>query len=134
MRELYQEAGLNSRQIAVVLGMPERTVRARLQRYGVKTRTRGGWNREDRTMVPASALLLLYSELGMTAAEAGRRLGLSADKVLRAAQALPIWLAIKSGASPKMCSRARRRPSSPGSLRRMAPAISSVWPGSSAVV
>lgn len=87
MRELYQEAGLNSRQIAVVLGMPERTVRARLRRYGVKTRTRGGWNREDRTIVPASALLLLYSELGMTAAEAGRRLGLSADKVLRAAHA-----------------------------------------------
>lgn len=87
MQELYQEAGLNSRQIAAVLDMPERTVRARLRRYGVKTRTRGGWNRKDRTIVPASVLRLLYGELGMTATEVGRRLGMSGDKVLRAAHA-----------------------------------------------
>jgi hypothetical protein len=90
MRKLYQEAGLNSRQIAAVLDMPERTVRARLRRYGVKTRTRGGWTREDRAIVPAGVVRLLYGELGMTAAEAGRRLGVSADKVLRAAHAYGI--------------------------------------------
>jgi len=90
MRKLYQEAGLNSRQIAAVLDMPERTVRARLRRYGVKTRTRGGWNREDRAIVPAGVVRLLYGELGMTAAEAGRRLGVSADKVVRAAHAYGI--------------------------------------------
>jgi hypothetical protein len=60
MRKLYQEAGLNSRQIAAILGMPERTVRARLRRYGVETRTRGGWNREDRAIVPAGVVRLLY--------------------------------------------------------------------------
>jgi hypothetical protein len=68
MRELYQEARLSSRQIAAVLGMPERTVRDRLHRYGIKTRTRGRWNREDRTTVPVGVLEVLYVELGMTAA------------------------------------------------------------------
>ena len=87
MRALYQDARLSSGQVAVVLGMSDRTVRARLRRYGIKTRSRGAWNREDRTIVPAGVLRLLYAELGMTAAEVGRRLGMSADKVLRAAHA-----------------------------------------------
>jgi Winged helix-turn-helix DNA-binding len=61
MRELYQEARLSSRQIAAVLGMPERTVRDRLRRYDIKARSRGRWNREDRATVPASVLRLLTS-------------------------------------------------------------------------
>jgi hypothetical protein len=95
MRELYQEARLSSRQIAAVLGMPERTVRDRLRRYGIKTRTRGRWNREDRTTVPAGVLEVLYVELGMTAAEAGQRLGRSGNTVLRNAHAL--GLPVRSG-------------------------------------
>jgi hypothetical protein len=87
MRALYQDARLSSGQVAAVLGMPERTVRERLRRYGIKARTRGGWNREDRVTVPVDVLWLLYGDLGMTAAEAGRRLGMSAGKVLRAAHA-----------------------------------------------
>ncbi|HTU07545.1 MAG TPA: hypothetical protein VMG13_18480 [Trebonia sp.] len=94
-RELYEKAGLSSRQIAAVLGMPERTVRDRLRRYGVKTRTRGQWNREDRTTVPADVLRVLYVELGMTAAEAGQRLGTSGKTVLRSAHAL--GLPVRSG-------------------------------------
>lgn len=87
LRVLYQDARLDSGRVAAILGMPERTVRQRLREYGIKARTRGGWNREDRAAVPAGVLLLLYGELGMTAAQAGRRLGMSADKVLRAAHA-----------------------------------------------
>jgi len=92
MRALYLDARLTSRQVAAILGLPERTVRDRLRRYGIKARSRGGWNREDRAAVPAGVLRLLYAELGMTAAEAGRRLGMSADEVLRAAHAngLPV--------------------------------------------
>lgn len=92
MRELYQDGRLSSRQIAVLLCMPERTVRDRLHRYGIKVRTRGPWNREDRRKVPARVLQDLYVQRGMTAAEAGRLLGLSAEKVLRAAHAhgLPV--------------------------------------------
>jgi len=95
MRALYEDARFSSRQVAALLGMPERTVRDRLRRYGIPARTRGGWNREDRTAVPAETLRLLYGELGMTAAEAGRRLGMSADKVLRAAHAY--GLPVRSG-------------------------------------
>ena len=46
MRELYQESRLSSRQIAAVLGMPERTVRDRLRRYGIKVA--GRWNADGR--------------------------------------------------------------------------------------
>ncbi|WP_300605820.1 winged helix-turn-helix transcriptional regulator [Trebonia sp.] len=95
MRELYAEARLSSRQLAAILGMPERTVRERLRRYGIKARTRGGWNREDRTAVPAGILQVLYSELGMTAAEVGQCAGVCVDTVLRSAHAL--GLPVRSG-------------------------------------
>jgi hypothetical protein len=90
MRALYEGARLDSRQVAAILGMPERTVRDRMRRYGIAARTRGGWNREDRAKVPAEILEFLYSELGMTAAEVGGRLGLSGNTVLRNAHALGI--------------------------------------------
>jgi transposase len=90
IRDLYLEAGLSSRQVAEILGIPERTVRGRLRRYGIATRTRGGWNREDRTTVSAAALQVLYGERGLTAAEVGQQLGISADKVLRSAHTLGV--------------------------------------------
>jgi hypothetical protein len=90
VRGLYEDAGLSSRQIAAVLGMPERTVRSRLRRYGVRARTRGGWNREDRSTLPVGVLEVLYVELGMTAAEVGERLGVSVSNVLRSAHALGV--------------------------------------------
>ena len=37
MAELYEVAGFSSGQIAVIMGMPERTVRDRLRRYGIRT-------------------------------------------------------------------------------------------------
>lgn len=90
MRDLYEDAKLSSRQVAAILGIPERTVRERLRRYGIAARTRGRCNREDRKTVPAEVLEALYSELGMTAAEVGRRLGISGNNVLRDAHALGI--------------------------------------------
>jgi hypothetical protein len=90
LRELYEEARLNSGQIAVMVGMPERTVRDRLRRARVSARTRGGWNREDRVTVPADVLRALYVERGMTAAEVGQRLGLSGGTVLRSAHTLGV--------------------------------------------
>ena len=100
MRELYEDARLDSRQIAALVNMPERTVRDRLRRYGITARTRGGWNREDRATVPADMLQTLYRELGLTAAEAGQRLGMSADKVLRSAHAL--GLPVRSGGAVQL--------------------------------
>ena len=95
MAELYETWRLNSRQIATVVGMPERTVRDRLRRYGITARTRGGWNREDRKAVPAEVLHVLYGELGMTAAQVGQRIGMSGNMVLRSAHAL--GLPVRSG-------------------------------------
>jgi plasmid maintenance system antidote protein VapI len=90
MRDLYEDERLSSRQVAAILGVPERTVRDRLRRYGITVRTRGRCNREDRKTLPAEVLQALYSELGLTAAEVGRRLGISGNTVLRDAHALGI--------------------------------------------
>jgi hypothetical protein len=95
MRQLYEESRLSSRQIAAVLGMPERTVRDRLRGYGITARTRGGWNREDRTTIPADVLALLYGELGLTAEQVGQRLGTSRNIVLRSVHAA--GLPVRSG-------------------------------------
>jgi hypothetical protein len=88
LRELYVDARLGSPQVAEILGMPERTLRDRLRRYGIEMRTRGKWNREDRTTAPEAELRVLYGELGMIATEVGHRLGISGNTVLRSAHAL----------------------------------------------
>jgi hypothetical protein len=99
MMDLYLTGRLNSRQIGAILDMPERTVRVRLRRYGIRTRTRGGWNREDRRIVPADVLVELYTQLGMTADEVGRRLGTSRATVLRSAHSLGVPVRV-GGAVP----------------------------------
>ncbi len=90
LTSLYQEGRLGSPQIAAITGMPERTIRDRLRRSGIAVRTRGGWNREDRQTVPAEVLDDLYTRLGLTAEEVGRRLGTSRNTVLRSAHALGV--------------------------------------------
>lgn len=87
---LYREGRLGSPQIAAVTGIPERTVRDRLRRYGIAVRTRGGWNREDRRTIPAEVLDDLYTRLGLTADEVGRKLGTTRNIVLRSAHALGV--------------------------------------------
>jgi hypothetical protein len=90
LAELYEAGRLGSPQIAAITGMPERTVRGRLRRYGIHVRTPGGWNREDRQLVAAEVLDDLYTRLGLTADEVGRRLGTSRSTVLRSAHALGV--------------------------------------------
>jgi hypothetical protein len=90
LAELYEAGRLGSAQIAAITGMPERTVRDRLRRYGIHVRTRGGWNREDRQLVAAEVLGDLYIRLGLSADEVGRRLGISRSTVLRSAHALGV--------------------------------------------
>ncbi len=89
---LYENSNLSSREISVLTGMPERTVRDRLRDRGVRMRTRGRANREDRAAAPAEALVELYIRAGLSAAEAGRRLGVPGRVVLRTAhdQGLPV--------------------------------------------
>ena len=89
---LYVRSSLTSGQIAAVTGIPERTIRDRLRARGVRMRTRGRANREDRAAVPAEALSQLYVQAGLSAAETGRRLGVHGRVILRSAhdQGLPV--------------------------------------------
>ena len=88
--ELYETKKPSSRDIAVVTGVPERTIRDRLLRYGIRIRSRGGWNREDRRTLPEGELRELYEQLGMTASQVGMLVGASRNTVLRSAHALGI--------------------------------------------
>jgi hypothetical protein len=89
---LYVRSNLTSSEISAMTGVPERTIRDRLHARGVRMRTRGRLNREDRTAAPAEALAELYVAAGLTAAETGRHLGVPARVVLRTAhdQGLPV--------------------------------------------
>jgi hypothetical protein len=85
MARLYVESGLSSVQISALTGVPARTVRGRLRAYGVRMRTRGALNREDRIAIPAGTLVQLYVHAGLSASDAGRQLGVSRQVVLRSA-------------------------------------------------
>ena len=89
---LYVHRRLTIAQTGAVLGIPARTVGDRLRRYGIQTRTRGGWEREDRRVLPAGALWDLYSRDGLSADDVGRKLGASRKVVLRNVhdQGLPV--------------------------------------------
>lgn len=92
VERLYVESGLSSREISEITGMAERTVRNRLRSRGVRMRTRGRLNREDRVTISAETVLQLYVDAGLSAAEAGKLLGVSRHIVLRAAhdEGLPV--------------------------------------------
>jgi hypothetical protein len=85
MEQLYVESALSSPQISAITGLPERQVRSRLRARGVRMRTKGGLNREDRATVPTGELIRLYVAAGLSAADTGRLLGVSRQIVLRAA-------------------------------------------------
>jgi hypothetical protein len=89
---LYVDYGRTSAQIAWLTGVAQRTVHDRLRAQGVRTRTRGRMNREDRLTVPANLLEELYVASGLSAAEIGELLGVSRHVVLRAAhdEGLPV--------------------------------------------
>jgi predicted HTH domain antitoxin len=89
---LYQRSSLSSSQISVLTGLPERTVRARLRARGVRMRTRGWANREDRAAAPAGPLVELYIRAGLSAAETGKLLGVPGRVILRTAhdEGLPV--------------------------------------------
>lgn len=98
LADLYMRLRLSSTQIADVTGIPGRTVRDRLRAFGVRMRTRGRLNREDRIAVPRDALTCLYVEAGMSADEAGKVLGVSRRIVLRSAHDL--GLPVRLGGPP----------------------------------
>ncbi len=85
MARLYVEWRWTSVQISALAGLSERSVRDRLRARGVRMRTRGRLNREDRLQLPAEPLRKWYVTAGLSAADTGRLLGVSRQIVLRAA-------------------------------------------------
>jgi hypothetical protein len=98
MTRLYTEERMSTTQIADLSGISDNRVLYRLRALGVPIRTRGRNNREDRTAVPEEALASAYVNTELSAAEAGKLLGVSGRIVLRSAhdQGLPV----RVGGSP----------------------------------
>jgi hypothetical protein len=92
MARLYVEAGWTSRRISELTGVGQRSVRERLRAHGVRMRTRGPLNREDRIGVPGAVLMALYVQAELSSSDVGRLLGVSGQLVLRAAhdEGLPV--------------------------------------------
>jgi len=90
LEDLYVRKGLDTIEIAALTGIPDRTVRDRLHRYGIQSRTRGGWRREDRRLLPHDLIWMLYSADGFTAEEIARKLDTSRTAVLRTAHDLGV--------------------------------------------
>ena len=88
LTELYVHRHFTIRQIGKLLGIPTATVRNRLRRYGIRTRTQGAWEREGRRVLPADVLWGLYGRERLSADDVGRILGASRKVVLRNAHDL----------------------------------------------
>lgn len=89
---LYVDCRISSVQIGRALGVSDRFVRSRLKIWGIETRTKGQWNREDRRDVDVDDLICLYLEKEWTARDVGKELGVSGAIVLRSAhsEGLPV--------------------------------------------
>jgi hypothetical protein len=88
LQDLYLRSRLSVRQVAAVTGLSEQAVRDRLLASGVRLRTRGRGERQDRWVAQSAAVRELYVRQGLSAAETGRRLGVSGQIVLRTAHDL----------------------------------------------
>jgi hypothetical protein len=111
---LYRQLRLSCAEISVVTGVPARTVRDRLVASGVRMRTRGGSNREDRTVLDPARLAVMYLQAGLTAGEIGQALGVSRRLVLRTAhdEGFPVRVGgpPPPGARPRLSSSAPSMP------------------------
>lgn len=77
LRDLYLLRRFTRAQIARELRIPESEVRTRLRSYGIRTRSRGWANREDRLQVDFDELEELYVERDLSADRVGEQMGTS---------------------------------------------------------
>lgn len=99
MTHLYLEQRMPTTRIAQLTGLPNHTVLSRLRARDMPIRSRGGNSREDRTVICQEALIDAYVNTELSAAKAGKLLGVSGRIVLRSAhdQGLPVRI---GGAPP----------------------------------
>jgi hypothetical protein len=99
LRYLYVNCLLSSVEIGRALGISDRLVRSRLELWGIERRTRGQWNRFDRSDVAPEEIRPLYVGKEWAAAEVGEELGVSGNIVLRSAHSG--GLPVRAGGSPR---------------------------------
>lgn len=94
LADLYVRRRLTCAEISKLTSVPARTVHDRLHAQGVRLRTRGRFNREDRLAVDPAALTTMYVQAGLPADQVGTALGVSRKVVLRTAHdhGLPVRL------------------------------------------
>jgi hypothetical protein len=92
LRFLYVDCRFSSVEIGRGLGLSDRFIRSRLKLWGIERRSRGQWNRFDRTEVFPNELQSPYVEQEWSASAVGRELGVSRGIVLRSAHShgLPV--------------------------------------------
>ena len=92
LADLYLRQRLTCAQISALTGIPARSVWDRLRAHGVRMRTRGALNREDRLAIAPELLTDMYIHAGLPSGEIGKILGVSRRIVLRSAhdEGLPV--------------------------------------------
>lgn len=96
--DLYVTNTLTSTDIGRSIGVSDRLVRSRLARAGIARRSRGKWERKDRTDVNTEELSRLYLEQELSAQAVGEELGVSRCIVLRSAHTH--GLPVRAGGAP----------------------------------
>lgn len=99
---LYTQQRLSSMQIAELLDMSDRQVRLKLQEFGIRRRTRGRCNREDRHHVDPDLVRELLLEKGLPGTTVSDKTGEPYAAVLRTAHTLglPVQVSGQPGKGP----------------------------------
>jgi transposase len=82
---LYVAQRLDSDAVGVIVGLSGRTVRNLLTELGIRRRSRGGHNRDDRVVVAPEHVQAMYVNRGMTADQVAAKLEVHRNAVLRSA-------------------------------------------------
>jgi hypothetical protein len=99
LRKLYVDLRMPSTEIGAVLGISDRLIRSRLRRAGISLRSKGKWDRRDRTDAEKDDVSRLYVDQELTAGVVGGKLGVSRRIVLRSAHTY--GLAVRAGGMPR---------------------------------
>jgi hypothetical protein len=121
LRTLYVDLRMPSTEIGAALGISDRLIRSRLRRAGISLRSKGKWDRRDRTDAEKDDVSRLYVDQELAAETVGGKLGVSRRIVLRSAHTygLPVRPGGMRRAFISNCSPASRpTPCCSGSRRR----------------
>lgn len=99
LRTLYVDLRMPSTEIGAALGISDRLIRSRLRRAGISLRSKGKWDRRDRTDAEKDDVSRLYVDQELAAEAVGDKLGVSRRIVLRSAHTY--GLPVRAGGMPR---------------------------------